>query len=478
MGAEVSPFPDSQQNRLMCTLCNQVNPQTVTRCSQCLGSLDSAVLITEEEELLLSSRRDRSLRNKRRIRLLAIVLPLVLLALLVAYNSMDFTVVNNQPSSPMTSTYESQDSVMFQRDNGRTGYADVPNWEPKLDVLWNFETEFPLLSSPAVVDDNLYMATGDGRLVSLNSNTGEIRWIHQVSMGPVESSPAVAGEFGFFGLRDGRLLAVHQDTGQLIWEYDIGYPIYASPIVYGGLLYIGAVDGKIYAIDALNGDLHWDYETGGSIVSSFAIEGDVLVASSRDRYTYVLNSKTGKHRAIFQSGSALENSPVISDGIVYVSAATGLTRAFHATARILPFEKSIRRIWLQLWVWQLAPSPPFPNSHLWVSRVKDRFQGNMALANDTLYMPGLSGKVYAINAATGENKWTFNTKQRMLRSTPLVVGDTLIFGTPDGTVYGLNANSGVEKWQVATEGIFDAAPVFAGQKLYLPAGDGTLYVLH
>lgn len=459
-----------------CSVCGEANAPGRTPCKSCGSSPQSISGFTAAEKQDLAARIVRSQKRRTRIRIVSLIFALAVVAVLVTYNSLNLRLFMSEATSAISSNSDPGDSAMFQGDFGRTGYLEVEGWTPRLEVQWRFETSAPFLSSPAVVGKTLYAATGDARIVALNADTGDLLW-QKHTTGPVDSSPAVAGNLVFVGLRDRRVLALDRNTGDSVWEFDAGGWVSSSPVVKDGLLYFGSGDGNIYALDANTAKVIWTYQTDDGIASSISVNDDILAVGSRDRHVYILDRNTGRHRAIIQTLSRVENAPVISNGDVYVSSSSGTVRAFGTTVRELPFEKAVRRIWAQLWVWQMAPTPPFPNSHRWISSYDDTILGNMATGNGRIYIPGSQGILYALDAQTGKSVWKFDTEHNKLRSTPLIVGDTVLVGASDGLLYGLDSDTGVEKWRFTTGGEIRTAPVFANDTLYLASGDGTLYAI-
>src|SRR5262249_1082663 len=43
-------------------------------------------------------------------------------------------------------------------------------------VAWTYRTLQPLLASPAVVEEQVYLTTGDGRTIALDRRTGQLVW--------------------------------------------------------------------------------------------------------------------------------------------------------------------------------------------------------------------------------------------------------------------------------------------------------------
>ncbi|MFC7137634.1 PQQ-binding-like beta-propeller repeat protein [Halobaculum litoreum] len=74
------------------------------------------------------------------------------------------------------------------------------------DIEWRYETDHDFRSSPAVVDDRVYIGGGD-RFLALSRADGAEQW--HVSVDDfVESSPAVAGGRAYIGSADGHLYCI------------------------------------------------------------------------------------------------------------------------------------------------------------------------------------------------------------------------------------------------------------------------------
>lgn len=78
--------------------------------------------------------------------------------------------------------------------------------------------------------------------------------------------------------------------------------------------------------------------------------------------------------------------------------------------------------------------------------------------------------VYAVDAATGEQRWSFTSGSDRTGTThPTVADSTVYFGTDhgDGRVYALDAATGHPRWKTTTGAPMRSTPLMA---------DGTLYV--
>jgi len=161
-------------------------------------------------------------------------------------------------------------------DNSKIVALSTSNGE----VLWSFETDSPVISSPAY-SSNFYFGSTTGVVYAVSKDGKEL-W-HTKPGGGIETTPAVAFGRVFVGSDDGNLYALNETSGKLLWKYSTGGPITASPIVsINGIVYVGSTDGKIYALNAENGNLVWSDDTGSSIEVTPVLDNGMLFVASSD----------------------------------------------------------------------------------------------------------------------------------------------------------------------------------------------------
>ena len=86
--------------------------------------------------------------------------------------------------------------------------------------------------------------------------------------GPVKSSPAIVQQRVFIGSDDGNVYALALADGKKVWSFKTGGGIESSPLVLEGKVYVGSSDAFLYALDAVSGKLVWKYETGDKILGA------------------------------------------------------------------------------------------------------------------------------------------------------------------------------------------------------------------
>ncbi|MEO8089592.1 MAG: PQQ-binding-like beta-propeller repeat protein [Gemmatimonadales bacterium] len=99
-----------------------------------------------------------------------------------------------------------------------------------------------------------------------------------------------------------------------------------------------------------------------------------------------------------------------------------------------------------------APTP------VWTARAGRRVTGLMGVRDNTLYVGDMDRKVYAVDLASGEVRWS-SRLSGMIAGGVLLSGDTIYVATsrPDGQVQALRRDDGKKIWRVAAGAI--AAPL-------------------
>ena len=116
---------------------------------------------------------------------------------------------------------------MFRGGPALTGIA-AGTLPDRLGLLWSFKTAGPVKSSAAIVQDRVFVGSGDGNLYALALADGKKVWAFKTS-GGVESSPLVLEGKVVFGSSDAFLYAFEAATGKLAWKYETGDKILGAP---------------------------------------------------------------------------------------------------------------------------------------------------------------------------------------------------------------------------------------------------------
>ncbi|MFB0499921.1 MAG: PQQ-binding-like beta-propeller repeat protein [Candidatus Hadarchaeaceae archaeon] len=153
--------------------------------------------------------------------------------------------------------------IYFGTGAGAGSPIDYTGWVYALnaqngDLIWKFQIGDEIGSSPAVVDNIVYIGAGfmghlpgDG-MWAFDAHTGELIWYFDTENESV-GCPAVAHGKVYFQSNDRYLYALDAKNGSIVWKYYTDTWAWSPPIVIGDKVVIG--NGELHVLDAENGDL-------------------------------------------------------------------------------------------------------------------------------------------------------------------------------------------------------------------------------
>jgi len=383
-------------------------------------------------------------------------------------------------SAPDRSEPSSAEVAMFRGGPTHAGVYETEGVAQEPSVLWTFATGGRVFSSPAVIGGRAYFGSDDGTLYAVDTQTGTEAW-HFETGGPVRSSPAVTNGQVFFGSYDGNFYALDADSGELVWRFETTGErrwraanldgmtpagevhtdpwdfFLSSPAVADGVIYFGTGEGMLYALDASTGAVRWAFETVDTIHSSPAVSAGTVYVGNMEGRLYAVDADTGEPRWHFQAGvdstyfnqHGLQSSPVVAGGRVYIGGRDGGLHTVDA--------QTGEAVW------------KFDTNGSWVL-------GSAGVRGDRVYL-GTSdtNMLRAVDVTTGES--VFGTSlATCIYSSPAIVAETLYVGTCGGLLFAVDAISGEVRWSFRTEasaqdrhgilnsdGTWDAGKVFAGE---------------
>jgi len=102
------------------------------------------------------------------------------------------------------------------------------------------------------------------------------------------------------------------------------------------------------------------------------------------------------------------------------------------------------------------------------------FHSSPVLSGDMLYFGSDSGKIHAVNIATGKEIWNHSTGSSAWAS-PLVVGDAVFIGSMDGNMYALDKMDGSLRWYFAANDSIVSSAKYANGVVVFGSHDGNVY---
>jgi eukaryotic-like serine/threonine-protein kinase len=224
------------------------------------------------------------------------------------------------------------------------------------------------------------------------------------------------------------------------WRFPTGDRVVSSLAWHEGVVYFGSDDGRVYAVAAATGRQLWMAATNGPVPSTPAVKDGVVYATSYDGRLYALDARTGARRFTFRTNGE---------------------RRFEA--RGLHGMQPARQTFFD----------PF-----------DVFLSSPAVAGGVVYFGSGDGRIYAVDAASGQERWHVQTGD-VVHASPAVAGGLVYAGSWDGDLYALDAATGEERWRfhggrddvIHNQVGFQSSPAVAGGVVYVGCRDSKLYAL-
>ncbi|MCK4833975.1 MAG: outer membrane protein assembly factor BamB [Gammaproteobacteria bacterium] len=171
---------------------------------------------------------------------------------------------------------------------------------------WRTRVPTEVLVRPVIYEDSVIVRTIDGKILSLNIDSGKIRWQYQRAIPDLTlrgtSEPVIARGKIFVGLADGRLIAISPENGDVIWDIALSIPAGRSEIqrlvdidgdaqLYGRVLYASSFQGRVAAIDVERGQFLWarDFSTHTGVL----LDEKALYSSDENGHVWALDRLNG-----------------------------------------------------------------------------------------------------------------------------------------------------------------------------------------
>jgi outer membrane protein assembly factor BamB/serine/threonine protein kinase len=329
-------------------------------------------------------------------------------------------------------------------------------------LLWARDTGGAVSSGAAIADGVVYIGGADG-VHSFEAATGRPVRTYPAG-GAVTGAVTVAGSTLFAGSADHRIHAWSVAFGGSTWKHPTGGPVVCKPAVAGGNVYAGSDDHNVYALDTASGKARWHFRTGGPVRSSpeptaVGYNSNVYVGSD-DGYLYAIDYQTGTFGTFgyrYGTGSPVRSGPVTdSSGAVYFGNDRG--NIYETDSPIV----------------QGAAVIP-----VWETPAGGEIQGTPVTDGvGTLYAGSTDGSVYALSLSNGKPVWPSPYRAGgPILSGPALAGGILYIGSDDKYLHAINVATGQESWRYQTGGKIRSQILVADGVIYFGSLDHRVYAL-
>ena len=167
-------------------------------------------------------------------------------------------------------------SLFFATENGKIVSIDAESG----DTFWESDVSGEVLSSPSTNGLIVAVQTSNGKITALDFNDGSFKWEYQSTVSPLSlrgtSKPVFDRGFVFVGFGNGNLAKIESRSGVVQWEVPVTVSqgvseiermidIDADPVVArNGLAYVVTYQGDLSAIDIDQGRTLWRNPTSST----------------------------------------------------------------------------------------------------------------------------------------------------------------------------------------------------------------------
>ena len=324
----------------------------------------------------------------------------------------------------------SQQARNFQIDATHSGAITTDHLTPPLRQRWVVDFG-QSISYPLIADGKVFVTvrkpTNGTTLVVLDTMFGGIIW--SFDLGGTSQWSGTCYENGrvFAVNGSGLLRAFDGATGSVIWSIQLPgqFVFSAPPTVSDGVIYTSGAGsgGTVYAVNAGSGSLLWTRQVANGDKSSPAVTSDGVYVSYTCPNVYKLNPATGTPVWQFSTGCSGGGgkTPALYNGRLYVrdfsdsifDSQTG-TIIGNFNAKNTPAFSGDRGFFLNGphsfgSFGTLQARDVNTNSVLWNFSGDGTLQSAVLAVNNHVYVGSAQGRLYAVDAATGQQAWVTNT---------------------------------------------------------------------
>jgi len=293
-------------------------------------------------------------------------------------------------------------------------------------VAWEQQLTAPVHGDIAVDGDRIVVGSLSGRVTALDVGPGAAEPVWSRSVGAVLKAPVFTpdGEAVLIGSADHHLYSLARDTGETRWRTDLGAPVACDPV-------IGEIDGEPHVLVAvaselccldLAGAVRWRADLGGVFTGQAWCDGERVHVGSGNGNAHAVDARTGE----------------------------------------------------RLWTRDCTPDRDDPYGRLiygpWAARVRGLPDAGVLVMT--------FATAFALDAATGEVRWTVDGLHRGPYTAPTVTEHgVLVFDGKNGSAHLLDPATGAELWTDHTVACsYGSSPILHpdGARVTMVSNPGTL----
>ena len=326
---------------------------------------------------------------------------------------------------------------------------------------------------PAIVGDNIFAASRDGRVYAFEKLSGKKLWSVDLSDQPfyeekrsARLSGGLAAADGriYVGSENGQMLALKQETGELIWHTDVGGEVLATPATDSGKVVISTGAGQLLALNGETGKIDWTVTSEQPNLTLRGTAAPVIAAGG-----VLYGRADGKIGIVL-----LQNGQLVNETRVATPhGQTDLDRMVDVDAAPVIVDDELYAV---AYNGQLISRKLISGDELW-KRKYASYQ-DMGIGVNDIAITDSKSHIYLIDRSTGTEKWSNTQLEYRNLTAPLVLGDYIVVGDGEGYLYWISQTTGkiAAMQEVDSAGLY-ATPIIDGDLIYIQTRGGELVAI-
>ncbi len=315
---------------------------------------------------------------------------------------------------------------------------------------------------PAVVGQDIYVASQDGSVLKLAAQTGQVQWRIKASLpltagvGANAKAVVVAGQKG--------KIFVYDTQGRLSWEVQASSEILSTPAVSDELVLVHSIDNRITAYKLSNGERQWTVERPLPvltlrIVTGISLKDQLAVISSPGGKLFALALQNGGMR--WEASAADPKGSTELERIVDMAGAPAIVGN---NACAVTYQGRVACFDLET------------GSTRWAKNISSEV--GVAADERFVFAADNQGGLFAYAMSGGASAWKNDQLSFRQLSTPTSFGRAVVLGDGFGYVHFVSREDGAFLARLATDGgKIMSAPLVLGNDLIVQTKTGAVVAI-
>ena len=206
-------------------------------------------------------------------------------------------------------------------------------------------------------------------------------------------TPAIGDGMVIAAAVDGDVRAFAADSGKRQWRARLKRELVGGVGMGGGLVLLGGADGTVIALSAENGEQLWSSSLSGEVLAPPQTDGRRVYVQTFDGYVVALDAQTGAELWSFSSGVPVLTLRGTSTPLLH----NDMLIVGQASGKVVALEAATGRL---RWEQRIA----IPTGSTEIERLVD-IDGDLLIHNGVLYVVSYQGRVAALDPNTGNRMW-------------------------------------------------------------------------